>query len=102
MADFPVRLRHHDAAMHREELARAINMADYAFEVARGNVTGVSSVQKFGRNQSIGSGTQEDIWDGGATWVAPTVARTHTVASTSGSDAAGGVGARTIQVWFMV
>jgi len=76
-------------------------VGDYAFEVARGNVNGVSSVQKFGRNQDIGSGTQEDIWDGGATWVAPTQARIHQIASTSTSDdgAPAGVGARTIQVY---
>jgi len=81
------------------EWAKENIVGNYAFEVARGNVNGVAAVQKFGRNQDIGSGTQEDIWDGGATWVAPAVARAHTVVSTSGSDAAGGVGARTIQVY---
>ena len=63
---FPVRLRHHDAAQHREELARAINMADYAFEISRGNVTGVSGVNKFGRNTDVDTAL-EAVWDGGGT-----------------------------------
>ena len=99
-----VPLRHNDAAAHRRLLAAAINrleaetVSDYALEVAKGNIEGTSSVQKYGRNTSISSGTQEDIWDGGATWVAPTAARTHQVASTSTSDAAAGVGAKTIEI----
>ena len=68
MADFPVRLRHHDAAQHREELARAINMADMAFEISRGNVTGVSGVNKFGRNTDVDTAL-EGVWDGGGTTV---------------------------------
>lgn len=83
------------------EWVKANIVTDYALEVARGNVNGVSSLQKFGRNQDIASGTQEDIWDGGATWVAPTQARVHQIVSTSTSDdgAPVGVGARTIQVY---
>ena len=66
MADFPVRLRHHDAAQHREELARAINMADYALEISKGNVTGTSGVNKFGRNTDVDTAL-EAVWDGGGT-----------------------------------
>ena len=73
---------------------------DFLLEVARGNVSGQLSVNKFGRNIEIDSGVTADIWDGGHTgdqsllWVAPTQARTHTIASTSASDTDGGVGAR--------
>ncbi len=49
---FPVRLRHHDAAQHREELARAINMADYGFEVAKGNVAGTTIMSAMGEFES--------------------------------------------------
>lgn len=74
-------------------------------EVARGLVSGFSSINKFGRNIEIDNGVTADIWDGGHTadesliWVAPTQARVHNIASTSASDAAAGVGARTIRVF---
>ncbi len=73
---------------------------DFGLEVSRGNVNGVSSLNKFGRNVDVDTGT-EDIWDGGGTWVAPTTARLHDIVSTSGSDTSGGVGARTIKVFGM-
>lgn len=67
-------------------------------DLAKGKVDGHFIVNKFGRNTDIDT-TLEDIWDGGGTWVAPTQARTHQIASTSASDADAGVGARTIQVY---
>ena len=80
--------------------------SDFFLEIARGNVPGMASVNKFGRNTEIDSGETADIWDGGADtggvsliWVAPTVARTHTIASTSASDTDGGVGARRLMVY---
>lgn len=48
--------------------------SDFMLEVARGNVTGFSQVNKFGENQNIASGTTEDIWDGGGTYVYPSTA----------------------------
>ena len=83
------------------EYVKANMTTNFALEVAKGNIAGHASVQKFGRNQDIASGAQEDIWDGGATWVAPTQARIHQIVSTSTSDdgAPVGVGARTIQVY---
>jgi hypothetical protein len=78
---------------------------DFFLEVARGNVPGVSSVNKFGRNIEIDSGVTADVWDGGNTggesllWVAPTQARTHTIASDSASDTDGGVGARRLRLF---
>lgn len=81
---------------------------DYDLEVARGNISGVAPVNKFGRNIEIDNGVNADIWDGGYTlasggvsliWVAPTIARIHDIKSTSGDDASGGIGAKTIRVY---
>lgn len=48
----------------------------------------VGSVNKFGRNPDIDTGSlPEDIWDGGGVWAAPTQSRTHNVASTQAADA---------------
>lgn len=71
---------------------------EFSLAVPEGSVTGYYSVNKFGRNTDVDTAI-EDIWDGGGTWVAPTTARIHNIASTSASDASGGVGARTIQVY---
>ncbi len=46
-------------------------------EIAKGNVPGHSTVNKFGRNTDIDTAAKEDIWDGGGLWVAPTQARKH-------------------------
>lgn len=78
---------------------------DFQLEVARGNIPGMSTINKFGRNIQIDAGITADIWDGGDTadvsilWVAPTAAAIHNIVSTSGSDAAGGVGARTLRIF---
>ena len=83
---------------------------DYLHEVAKGNFPGVSTINKYGRNIEIDSGVTADIWDGGKTlasggtsliWVAPTAAAVHNIKSSSASDASGGVGARTIRVYFL-
>lgn len=73
------------------------NMNDYYMLVARGLITGQISVNKFGRNPDVDVGT-EDIWSQGGTWVAPTAARVHNLASTSANDTAAGTGARTLTV----
>lgn len=84
------------------------SVSNYALEVARGNITGVASVNKFGRcPDNVDLGVSTDIWDGASAatatiiWVAPTQARTHTIVSTSTSDdgSPAGVGARTIRVY---
>ena len=47
---------------------------DVMLEIPAGNVTGYSSVNKFGENPDITAGTTEDIWSGGGTYVWPTTA----------------------------
>jgi hypothetical protein len=77
---------------------------DFGLEAARGRVPGVATLNKFGRAQSGVQTTSTDIWsraDAAATqqiWVAPTTARVHAIVSTSASDAAAGVGARTVRI----
>ena len=78
---------------------------DFGVEVQRGNIAGFGAVNKFGRNSEIDAGVIADVWDGGNTgdvsliWVAPTQARTHTIASTSGNDTDGGTGANTVRIF---
>jgi hypothetical protein len=76
---------------------------DFYVRAALGHYPNIKGVNKFGRNIEIDSSVTADIWDGGYTvasggvsliWVAPTAARTHTIASTDANDTAGGTGAR--------
>lgn len=68
-------------------------------ETARGQISTLSPVEKFGRNSDVDSAAVEDIWDGGAVWVAPTAARVHDLASTDDTDTDGGAGARTVEIY---
>lgn len=76
-------------------------------EVARGNVPGMSSVNKFGRSTNVDNGIDTDIWDRANStndqdiWVPPTTARTHQITSTAAADDGdpAGNGARTIRVY---
>ena len=79
----------------------------YGLEVARGNIVGAKAINKYGKNIEVDSGVTADIWSRGKTvasggtsliWVAPTQARTHTIASTSANDTSGGSGALTVRV----
>jgi hypothetical protein len=66
---------------------------------ASSGLAGEIVVNKFGRNEDVDT-SDEDIWDGGATWVAPTATRIHDLTSTStDDDNVGGTGARTVQVY---
>lgn len=85
------------AAMRRE-----INMAtaaDFGLEVAKGNIAGHYGVKVLGKNVDVDIGS-EDVWTQGATWVAPTQARIHSLVSTSTDDdgSPAGLGARTVTV----
>ena len=74
---------------------------EFYLEVAKGNIANHSTMLKFGRNTDVDSATAEDIWDGGGTWVAPTTARTHDIASTDTDDDGdpAGNGAQTVKIY---
>lgn len=80
---------------------------DYRLEVARGNITGMSSVNKFGSAPNGIQITATDIWsraDSTPTqqiWLAPTAARVHAIVSSSTDDDGSpvGTGARTLRVY---
>ena len=48
--------------------------SDFMLDVAMGNITGYSCVNKFGENPDIAVGTTEDVWDGGGTYTFETTA----------------------------
>ena len=81
--------------------------ADFMLNVARGLVSGMSVVHKWGRAPSGVQTTLTDIWcraDATPTqqiWVCPTAARVHAIVSSSASDDGSpvGVGARTVTIY---
>jgi hypothetical protein len=81
--------------------------ADYGLLVARGLVSGVTSVNKFGAAPDGIQTTATDVWSrANATptqqiWLAPTAARVHAIVSSSANDDGDpvGTGARTIRIY---
>ncbi len=63
-----------------------------------GYISGQLSINKFGHNSGIQAATDEDVWDGGGTWVAPTADRVHNIVSDDANDTSGGSGCRGITV----
>jgi len=88
-----------------------LKASDSFLDIARGNVTGASSVNKFGRSSDLDTSVNTDIWsranstDNQVVWTAPTEARLHSIVSTSDEDSgpdgvvAEGTGAKTIRVY---
>lgn len=80
---------------------------DFAIEAARGLISGVSIVNKFGYAPDGIQTTATDIWSrANATptqqiWLAPTAARIHAIVSTSVNDDGNpvGTGARTLRIY---
>ena len=52
-------------------------------EIARGNIPGLSQINKFGRNPDIASAGTEEIWDGSAAYVFPATALMTSISQTT-------------------
>jgi hypothetical protein len=83
-----------------------VSEGDFALRVARGQVTGVSLINKFGRViDNVDNGVITDIWDGSSAgianliWDAPTTARVHAIVSSSTNDTDGGTGAYSVKIY---
>lgn len=69
----------------------------YELQVAKGQVVGASSVNKFGTNLDVGT-TEETIWTNGGNITWPAAAFTAYIVSSDAADASAGTGARTVTV----
>jgi len=56
---------------------------DSNLRIPSGKISGHSSVNKFGRNINIASGSTEEIWDGSATYVFPSTALMTSISQTT-------------------
>lgn len=70
----------------------------YCLEVAAGNVSGASTLNKFGRNMDVDTAAEEDVWSNGGIWVPPTTARIHSITAGAADVAVTGTGARTLEI----
>lgn len=76
--------------------------ADWRLEIARGNVSGHTIFEKFGKNNDIDTGSApEDIWNGGGDYTGfPTgSAETMEIRSDNALDTILGTGARTVKIF---
>jgi len=63
---------------------------EFYLEIAKGNITGHSKVNKFGRNPTIASGATEELWSVSTNRTRLTVAATMEAISTSNADSDSG------------
>lgn len=68
-----------------------VTLKDFMLEVAKGNVTGHSTVNKFGRNAAIAANSTEEIWDGSSLYTFPSSASITHVRSAVDSAATQGM-----------
>ncbi len=87
------------ALMVLEEQERIYSYVPFDVRVSLGLVPGFEGLQKFGRNESISSAVDEDVWSVGGTYVFPTAAETLSLVSTSDEDLPGGDGAGIVEVF---
>ena len=73
------------------------NSYDWSIDLSAGNISGMSYIEKFGRNDTM-SANMETIWDGGGIYPYLTSASSVYVTSSDANDAPGDTGARTVEV----
>jgi len=66
-----------------DAIASRSSAKDLGVEIPAGNISGFSSVNKFGQNTAIASGATEEIWDGSATYVFPATALMTKISQTT-------------------
>ncbi len=79
-----------------------VRSIDSEIDIANGRYVGYSIINKAGRNPDVDTGSvPQDVWSLGGIYTGfpVTAGETITVVSTSASDAAAGVGARTIRIF---
>ena len=65
---------------------KSLAQKDYLLAIEEGNVTGREYFVIRGENDSVTTGTQENMWTVGGTYVPPTDERLHDIVSTSDQD----------------
>lgn len=71
---------------------------DFFLEICRGNIPGMSCLNKFGHTENVGT-SLTDIWNDGGLYSFPLSASTMTLSSGSANDTSAGTGARTVEVF---
>jgi len=75
-------------------------VSDFLFEIQRGNISGYTWVDKFGRIDNVDTTTPPvDIWNGGGVYTGfPAEVETLEIRSSSANDVSGGTGAQVVTV----
>lgn len=95
----------YDTVSKRWRVMGCSGLRDYDLEASRGLIPGVVGVNKYGRTTNADTGVSTFVWDRAnvlydqPTWIAPTAARIHDIASTSPLDAVGLGGASLVRVY---
>jgi len=82
-----------------------VDAQNFYLDVARGNITNLTWVNKFGRAVDFDTGgTYKDLWDGwdgtiANDWAIPSQARLFTIRSDAGADTSGGTGASSLKLY---
>lgn len=75
-----------------------LSTRDFFMLIGFGQISGYNRVAALGNNPDVDTGSQEDIWTGGGIYPWMTSATQLEAVSTSASDSAAGVGARSLLV----
>jgi hypothetical protein len=68
-------------------MARVTPFSDYMLGIPRGDVPNTSHVNKFGRNEDVAIGVEEEIWDGSVAYSFPATALITSMSQTADQEA---------------